>query len=130
MSRIAVARLDELRDGIPRLVDVGPQQIVVVRWRDQVAAVRNICPHQGASLVAGRARSGLATRAASEHENDIVCGTAVFVCPWHAWEFDLTSGECRMHNRLRLRVYTTVVEDGTVYVTDVAGGDVRATEAS
>jgi Rieske [2Fe-2S] domain len=31
-----------------------------------------------------------------------------FVCPWHGWEYDVTTGECAGDRKLRLRKYDVV----------------------
>ena len=41
----------------------------------------------------------------------------ILACPWHGWEFDLTTGEMIADERIRLRKYPVEVRDGTVYVT-------------
>jgi hypothetical protein len=40
----------------------------------------------------------------------------VLVCPWHALEFDITTGRCLAYPRVRLRQFPVRVEDGNVIV--------------
>jgi len=51
--------------------------------------------------------------------------SAVLVCPWHRWEYDLQSGIGLRDERYRLKKYRAWEEQGRVMV-DVAG---RAKEA-
>jgi nitrite reductase/ring-hydroxylating ferredoxin subunit len=37
-------------------------------------------------------------------------------CPWHRWEYDLTSGKLLVDPSRGIRIYEVVVEDGEVYV--------------
>jgi nitrite reductase/ring-hydroxylating ferredoxin subunit len=38
-------------------------------------------------------------------------------CPWHNWEFDITTGETIADPRRRIRTYEVDVADGKVYLT-------------
>jgi nitrite reductase/ring-hydroxylating ferredoxin subunit len=38
------------------------------------------------------------------------------ICPWHGWEYDVTTGVCAGDKRLRLKKYPVVERDGNVYV--------------
>ena len=42
------------------------------------------------------------------------------VCPWHAWEFDVRTGECDIRPDCRVGTYAHRVEDGQVCI-EVAG---------
>ena len=42
-------------------------------------------------------------------------GTSV-VCPWHGFDFDLTTGACRVDDDLSVPVYATRVRAGVVEV--------------
>ena len=62
-----------------------------------------ICPHQGGSIGKG-----------TLHHYD----NCVVRCPWHGWEYDLTSG-CSLvaPQRIRVRSYQVKIADGHVLVT-------------
>jgi len=51
--------LDALTDGEPAVVRVGRREVVLVRHGDEVFALANRCPHQGAEMCRGRVRSKL-----------------------------------------------------------------------
>ncbi|MGH3560812.1 MAG: Rieske (2Fe-2S) protein, partial [Mycobacterium sp.] len=38
-------------------------------------------------------------------------------CPWHQWEFDITTGQNVADSRRRLRTYEVDITDGEVYLT-------------
>ena len=38
------------------------------------------------------------------------------VCPWHAWEYDVATGECVTQRKFRLRKFEIVEKAGKVYV--------------
>lgn len=66
-------------------------------------ALDGICPHQGGPLAKG-----------------CVAGTTVS-CPWHGWQFDLTSGQHRGSQSLKQRRYEVREERGEVLI-DMEGG--------
>ena len=37
-------------------------------------------------------------------------------CPWHGWEYDVTTGECLSRNRVRLPAHDVEVRDGEIVV--------------
>jgi nitrite reductase/ring-hydroxylating ferredoxin subunit len=40
----------------------------------------------------------------------------VVMCPWHAWSWDVTTGENTANGTLKMPCYEVKVEDGQVYV--------------
>ncbi len=110
-----VASLAELTHGVPKTVEVAGRSVVLVRWGDEVHAMRNICPHQSTPLGLGSVRP------------KVVCGGRVgemrhdpeqplIVCPWHAWTFDLHTGECTVDRKLRVKVYPTRLDGDQVLI--------------
>jgi nitrite reductase/ring-hydroxylating ferredoxin subunit len=117
MARVEVARLDELVEGKPHPVRLAGREIIVVRWREEVYAVRNICPHQSASFEKALTRPFVGCRrGAASWDFEVDEDTPVVQCPWHKWEFRLTDGYCAADPRFRVRAYETTVEDGAVFV--------------
>ena len=37
-------------------------------------------------------------------------------CPWHGWQFELSSGRCPDNSRMRVAVYDARIEAGRVVV--------------
>jgi nitrite reductase/ring-hydroxylating ferredoxin subunit len=106
----------DLEEGRPKVVKVKGREIVVVQWRDEVHAVRNICPHQTQSFKGAHVRPAFASTPGGvgglvmdEHE-------PVLVCPVHTWSFNLRSGQCTVDESLRIRRYDTAIEDGRVLI--------------
>jgi nitrite reductase/ring-hydroxylating ferredoxin subunit len=109
MTRYPVCHVDELPDGGSRIIEVGARSIGVFRVGDEYFAVRNRCPHKGAPLCLGY-RRGLVTSSQPgeyvvERPGQILC------CPWHGWEFDLTTGASVFNpHRLRVKKYDVSFE--------------------
>jgi 3-phenylpropionate/trans-cinnamate dioxygenase ferredoxin subunit len=107
----------ELPAGGRKLLSLGRREIVVIDSGGTLYAVKNNCPHQQAPLLAGVVGG---TRLPSE-PGEYVYGLdgQVLRCPWHAYEFDLSTGHCIADpDRYRVAVYD-VERDGdeiVVYV--------------
>src|SRR6516164_10111325 len=74
-----------------RVLDVGGRSIGVVRTPHGIYAVRNICPHQGAPVCRGMFGGTLMPSEPGEKEYGL--DDCVVRCPWHAWEFDVRTGQ-------------------------------------
>lgn len=74
-SFTAVARVDEISDGVMKQVDVGGTAILLVRSGDNVTALSANCTHYGAPLAEG------------------VCVNGRITCPWHHAVFDAATGD-------------------------------------
>jgi nitrite reductase (NADH) small subunit len=61
-------------------------------------AIDGLCPHQGGPLGTGA-----------------LCGTTL-TCPWHGWQFDVTTGRHRMSATVRQVVHEARERDGTIEV--------------
>jgi len=112
---IDVAGVDELVDGKPKIVTVAGREVGIIRWRDEVFAIRNICPHQLGPVCAGYAMPLLVGEADGTIEVDE--DTPVVVCPWHNWEFDARTGRAAWADApYRLKTYPVQVVAGRVLV--------------
>jgi nitrite reductase/ring-hydroxylating ferredoxin subunit len=115
MIEVEVGPLDDLAEGVPRIVTVGGREIAVVRWRGRLFAIRNSCPHQTVSFAAGTVVERVV---GAEQLGDVSVDEAdpVIRCPRHGWRFGLASGRCTADPRLRMRTYDVTVRDGRVFL--------------
>ena len=122
--RAAVARVDELPPGSRRLVEIAQRPIGVFNVNGEYVAVLNRCPHKGGPLCRGSV-SGLSRAVPVEGEAPAVTWERegeILRCPWHAWEFDLLTGEAVIGDRWRVPLYRTEVgQPGESDNTAVAG---------
>jgi 3-phenylpropionate/trans-cinnamate dioxygenase ferredoxin subunit len=114
MAPRPVCRLDELDEGIPTPTLVGDRRVALVRWRGNVFACRDVCPHQSTSFRHGRVLSPI--QGTDPREIAIEDDRPVLTCPWHKFEFELQTGRCISDPYFRIRVYHASVADGVVYV--------------
>jgi nitrite reductase/ring-hydroxylating ferredoxin subunit len=111
---VDVAADGELAEGVPHIVAVGPREIALVRWKGQVYAVRNLCPHQSESFAGGRVVEQVT---GAERIGQLGVGEEpLLICPWHNWQYKLSSGECAVDPRLRVKAYRVVARGGRVLV--------------
>lgn len=106
-----LCKVSEMPPGSRKLVTIGGRDIGVFRLEDgRFFGLRNRCPHRGAPLCAGRLM-GLVTaerpyQLVRQREGEILR------CPWHGWEFDLTTGRSVfMPEGVRVKSYPVRVQD-------------------
>jgi nitrite reductase/ring-hydroxylating ferredoxin subunit len=110
-----VGKVEDIPPGQRRIVDVGGRGgIGVFNVGGAFFALRNLCPHRGGPLGLGHVRPyvvpGEVGDYAYEREGEIL------KCPWHLYEFDLTTGVCLFQPSLRAQTYPVVVEAGEIVV--------------
>lgn len=93
-----IAPLDQLPEDEGFLFRSGPHQVAIFRQGDEVYAIDNVCPHAGASLAQGYTE-----------------GQTV-ACPWHCWEFDLTTGKCITVEGMDLDTFEISIVNGMVKI--------------
>lgn len=109
MTTHVVGRASELPPGRRKIVDVNGRSIGVFNVRGRYYALRNTCPHQGAPLCLGAVTGTPAPGRPGEYrwERD----GEILVCPWHGWEFDITTGRSIFNPaKTRVRSYEVSVE--------------------
>lgn len=96
--------------------------LVLIRKRDQLFAMRDACPHAGARFSDGQV-VGTSRVDKPGDEIDYCRVGEIISCPWHGWEFDVTTGKSLTRpDRVRVVTYRVRVVDKRILVS-VAGGD-------
>jgi nitrite reductase/ring-hydroxylating ferredoxin subunit len=93
--KVVVGRVSDFAEGDRKIVDVNGKSIGVFRIDGRFYALRNRCPHQFGPLCLGK----LAQRAVSDGPGDVRMddsGPPLLACPWHGWEYDITTGQSFM----------------------------------
>jgi 3-phenylpropionate/trans-cinnamate dioxygenase ferredoxin subunit len=109
MGRHVIGRVSELPPGERIIMEVEGRSIGVFNVHGQYYALRNRCPHQGAPLCLGAIKGLALPSKPGEYrwgrEGEILR------CPWHGWEFDITSGRSIFNpHRIHVRTYEVTVE--------------------
>lgn len=102
--------------GVMQLVQVAGREIGVIRLHTgEMRAVMNRCPHKGAPICRGIV--GGVWDSSGPGELSFDARRDVLVCPWHGFEFSLTTGkELFWHKPSSLRMYDVEETDGDVLV--------------
>ncbi|HWP67106.1 MAG TPA: nitrite reductase small subunit NirD [Candidatus Limnocylindria bacterium] len=83
--------------GTGKCVSVGGKEVALFNVDGAFYAIDNTCPHRGGPLAEGELEGCTVT------------------CPWHAWTFDLKTGES-LTDDLKVARYETRLEGDTVLV--------------
>ena len=104
-----VCRVEELPPGQRRIMDVEGRSIGVFNVDGAYHAIRNLCPHEGAPLCRGPLTGTTAPSKPGEYQ--WIKDGCIVRCPWHGWEFDVTTGQSVFNpHRLRVKAYEVAVE--------------------
>lgn len=96
---LRVGAVQDIPENRARIVEPqGEERIAVFRFDGQVAAVSNVCRHQGAPLGEGRVIDGCIT------------------CPWHGYQYRPEDGCSPAPFTERIATYRTRIERGVVFV--------------
>ncbi len=95
---IKVASKSDISAGSGKVVEASGRQLAVFNCDGSFYALDNTCPHRGGPLGEGT-----------------VSGTSV-VCPWHAWEFDVTTGASSINPAAKVVCFETKLEGDDVLV--------------
>lgn len=115
-DRHRVGRADELDDGERVIVDVDGIEIAVFDVDGEYHAVLNYCVHQGGPACEGALMGTLDVDDSPERALSYERDGRVVSCPWHGWEFDVTTGEHIAPTGYELPTYDVVVDDGDLYL--------------
>jgi 3-phenylpropionate/trans-cinnamate dioxygenase ferredoxin subunit len=104
-----VGRASELEPGDRKIVTAEGRSIGVFNVNGSFYALRNSCPHQAAPLCLGSIKGMTLPGKPGEYiwarEGEILR------CPWHGWEFDLTTGRSIFNpHKTRVRAYDVTIE--------------------
>lgn len=92
---------------------LGPMPIVVIRTTDgRLYGLLDKCLHMGGPLSKGKIYTAQDGDTCGQYvEQD---GRLIVKCPWHGYEYDLTTGATLFDENLKLRTFTVREEDGQV----------------
>jgi len=93
-----LATLDEMPPGTLLEIVQGNDLYALCNVEGEIRAVSGVCPHHGGPLGQGALDGGFVT------------------CPWHAWEFDSSTGACGFNDAVCVATYPVRVEAGEILV--------------
>ena len=98
MAKYRVATVEEIPLGGRKLINIAGRSIGVFNVNGEFYALRNRCPHQGGPLGKGALCGGIVT------------------CPWHGWQFNVRSGQCRLSSSVAQPTIPLRIEEEAVFV--------------
>jgi len=98
VNRHRVASVDQIPLGEGREFVVAGRIVAVFNTDGTFHAMDGICPHAGGPLAKGIL-----------HQN-------VVTCPWHGWQFDVTTGRHCLNAQLQHPHYPVIVEGSDLFV--------------
>jgi nitrite reductase/ring-hydroxylating ferredoxin subunit len=98
MAFLRAIRKEEIPNGMIRELQLDGTVIALANVNGTFYAVGNVCLHRGGPLAEGD-----------------LCGTTV-TCPWHGWQYDVTTGKTLMNPAVGVETYKVEVRGDDVYV--------------
>ncbi|HJY86367.1 MAG TPA: Rieske 2Fe-2S domain-containing protein [Candidatus Acidoferrales bacterium] len=98
MAFLRTARKDEIPAGTIREFQVNGRTIAVANVNGSFYAIHNTCLHRGGPLGQG------------ELEDKVV------TCPWHGWQYDVTTGKVNMNPSIGVDTYAVEVRGEDIFV--------------
>ena len=89
---------DEISPGESREVVAAGRIFAVYNVDGKIHVLDGICPHAGGPLGQGRLNGSVVT------------------CPWHGWQFDVTSGQHCLNDTLCQQSYPVRIVDGQITI--------------
>lgn len=114
MGRHVVATVDEIPPGGRKIVKVERREVGIFNLDGRFYALKNVCPHQCARVCLGKV-SGT-TLPSGVYEFRYGMQGRILRCPWHGWEYDITTGQSVFDPGVKVVTYPVIVEDGKISV--------------
>ncbi|MCP9455161.1 MAG: non-heme iron oxygenase ferredoxin subunit [Nitrospira sp.] len=95
---VRVAGVGDIKPGQGITVDVKSRTLAIFNVDGTYHAIDNTCPHRGGPLGDGEVEGNIVT------------------CPWHGWQFDVTTGACTRNPSATVEVFQVKVEGNDIKV--------------
>jgi nitrite reductase (NADH) small subunit len=102
MAFVLAGKTGDIAVGTIHEVKVGATTIAVANVAGQLHAINNTCAHRGGPLGQGPLEGKIVT------------------CPWHAWQYDVTTGKVAQNPSVGVACYPVEVK-GDEYFVDLGG---------
>lgn len=97
-ENVTVAKTDELQPGQSMVAEAAGKEIALFNVGGTVYAMNNACVHRGGPLGEG------------DLDGEVV------TCPWHNWEYNVTTGACLTNPAACVATFPVVVEGNEIKV--------------
>lgn len=98
MAFLRVLKKEEIPAGMIRELQIDGKVIALANVDGKFYAIDNVCLHRGGPLAEGELRGNAVT------------------CPWHGWEYDVTTGKAVMNPAVGVQTYAVEVRGDDIYI--------------
>lgn len=98
MAFVKVAKMADVPEGTGITVNVNGTDVAVFNVSGKFYALDNTCLHRGGPLGEG------------------ILNGEIVTCPWHAWTYDVITGQGVSHPNIKVATYKVKVESDDVLV--------------
>jgi len=95
---LKAAKKQDIEPGKGVLARVGGSEVAIFNIDGNFYAIQNQCAHRGGPLSEG------------------ACEGKVVTCPWHGWQYDVSTGACPDNPKVKVQSYPVKVEGDDVWV--------------
>jgi nitrite reductase (NADH) small subunit len=114
-DRHPVARVEDIPPGGRKILKVKGREVGVFNLGGTYYALKNVCVHQGARVCLGKVTG--TTLPSKVYEFKYGREGQILRCPWHGWEYDITTGRSLFDPKVGVVSYPVSVEDGQIFIT-------------
>ena len=94
----AAGSIHDLKPGKGKKIRIKKQSIAIFKYKNDVFAIQNRCPHQNADLADGYIKDGNV------------------YCSLHHWAFNLSSGAYSFNPNVAIKTFDVKIENDIIYV--------------
>ena len=98
MGFVRAAKIGELPPGTVREFQIEGKAVALANVEGKIYAINNTCLHRGGPLGQGTLEGNVLT------------------CPWHGWQFDVTSGKVLENPQAGVDCYATELRGEDIFV--------------
>ena len=98
MAFLRATKIGEVPPGMVRELQLDGKVIALANVGGKLYAVNNVCLHRGGPIAQGELSGQVVT------------------CPWHGWQYDVTSGKLVTNPAVGVETYAVEVRGDDVYV--------------
>ena len=95
---VTVAKVSDIKEGEGKVVEANGKTIALFNVDGKFYAIDNTCKHKGGPLGEG------------------TCDGNVVTCPWHGWQYDVTTGVCSNNPQVKMDTFEVQVDGEEVKV--------------
>jgi len=98
MAKIKLGSVNDVKEGQGKVVNVKERKFALFKKGGKFYVMDNTCLHRGGPIGKGKLNGGIVT------------------CPWHGWQYDITTGECKTTQGMKLKTYPVTVKGEDIFI--------------